>query len=183
MSRSCPGAVAHSFGPDADGTADKERRDNVMRHLADLADRVEIDVLRGEFSDAAMMNNHERLGSLFTSDGAVRIPHGGIDAIGPAQIRDMGNRRENLAACFIQNTHPGTLEIDGDTASGRVYVYELFQLRDGTSHVNYAVYHDRYRRTSDGWRFAERVYQVMYQDSTPLPGMFPNQSEKAGQTA
>ena len=37
----------------------------------------------------------------------------------------------------------------------------------------YAVYHDRYERTPDGWKFAERVYEVEYFDTTPLAGSGP----------
>jgi len=150
-----------------------------MNELGDVADRIEIEALRGEFTDAAMTNDHERLGSLFTPDGAVRIPDAAIEAVGPAQIRAMGERREAMAACFVQNTHPGTIEIDGDTASGRTYIYELFQLRDGTSHVNHAVYHDRYLRTRQGWKFAERRYEIRYLDTTPLAGHVPHLDEDA----
>jgi hypothetical protein len=32
------------------------------------------------------------------------------------------------------------------------------------------VYHDRYRRTPDGWKFTERVFEVRYLDTTPLAG-------------
>jgi hypothetical protein len=38
---------------------------------------------------------------------------------------------------------------------------------------NYALYHDRYRRTATGWKFAERVYEVRHLDSTPLAGSSP----------
>ena len=38
------------------------------------ADRVEIEALRREFSDAAMMRDYDRLASLFTPDGALRCP-------------------------------------------------------------------------------------------------------------
>ena len=147
-----------------------------MRELGEVVDRIEIEALRGEFTDAAMMNDHERLGSLFTLDGAVRIPYAGIEAVGPAEVRAMGQRRETMAACFVQNTHPGTVEIDGDTATGRAYVYELFRMRDRTSHINYAIYHDRYARTPDGWRFAERVFEIRYLDAAPLTGDVPGRS-------
>ena len=43
--------------------------------------------------------------------------------------------------------------------------------RDGHSELNYAIYHDRYRRTGDGWKFTERVYEVRYRDTTPLAGV------------
>jgi hypothetical protein len=45
-----------------------------MSNLQAITDRVEIEALRGEFTDAVMMNDHDRLASLFTPDGAVRIP-------------------------------------------------------------------------------------------------------------
>ena len=41
------------------------------------------------------------------------------------------------------------------------------------SHLNYAIYHDRYQRTPDGWKFPERVYEVKYFDTTPLAGSGP----------
>ena len=37
-----------------------------------ITDRVEIEGLRGEFTDAVMMRDHDRPASLFTGDGAVR---------------------------------------------------------------------------------------------------------------
>jgi hypothetical protein len=40
--------------------------------------------------------------------------------------------------------------------------------------VNYAVDHDRYRRTWDGWKFTERVCEVRYLDTTPLAGSAPH---------
>jgi len=35
------------------------------------------------------------------------------------------------------------------------------------------VYHDRYQRTPDGWKFTERVDQVRYPDTSPLAGSPP----------
>src|SRR5262245_47529717 len=101
-----------------------------MSDFQAIADRVEIEALRGEFTDAAMMSDYDRVAALFTPDG--------------------------------------------DTASGRAYLQEIIRLRDGSSHLNYAIYHDRYRRTGDGWRFTERVYEIRYLDTTPLTGAPPH---------
>jgi hypothetical protein len=46
--------------------------------LQAIADRVEIEALRGEYTDAIMMRDFDRFASLFTPDGAVRIPHANI---------------------------------------------------------------------------------------------------------
>jgi ketosteroid isomerase-like protein len=145
-----------------------------MSDLEAITDRVEIETLRGEFTDAVMMNDHDRLASLFTPDGVVRIPDGNIEAAGREEIRALGERRQTLADYFVQTTHPGTIRLDGDTASGRAYLSELIRLRDGSSHLNYAIYHDRYQRTGDGWKFTERVYEIRYLDTTPLAGTAPH---------
>jgi hypothetical protein len=50
---------------------------------------------------------------------------------------------------------------------------ELIRTRDGRSLLNYAIYHDHCRRTPDGWKFSERVYEVRYEDTTPLAGSAP----------
>ena len=46
-------------------------------------------------------------------------------------------------------------------------------LADGSSYLNYSVYHDRYERTAEGWKFAERLYEIRYVDTTPLAGSPP----------
>jgi ketosteroid isomerase-like protein len=145
-----------------------------MSDFQAIADRVEIEALRGEFTDTVMMNDHDRLASLFTPDAALRIPDANIELAGREEIRALGERRQALADYFVQTTHPGTIQLDGDTASGRAYISELIRLRDGSSHLNYAIYHDRYQRTPDGWRFTERVYEIRYLDTTPLAGSAPH---------
>jgi ketosteroid isomerase-like protein len=147
--------------------------------LQAIADRVEIEALRGEFSDAVMMNDHDRLASLFTPDGVVRIPLGNIEAAGREQIRALGQRRQAIAEYFLQTTHPGTIQLDGDSATGRAYLSEVARLRDGSSGLNYFVYHDRYQRTPDGWKFAERVADFRYLDTTPLAGSAPDAAGEA----
>lgn len=124
-----------------------------MSDLQAIADRVEIEALRGEFTDAAMMRDWDRLASLFTRDGAVRIPHIGAEAVSQEQIRAGIERLQGLLDYFVQTTHPGTIQLEGDAASGRAYIQELGRFRDGGSELNYAVYHDRYQHTGDGWKF------------------------------
>jgi ketosteroid isomerase-like protein len=139
-----------------------------------IADRVEIEALRGEFTDAAMMRDYDRLASLFTPDGVLRMPDVPVELAGREDIRAWGERVPALVEYFVQNTHPGTIRLEGGTASGRAYLSELIRLRDGSSHLNYAIYHDRYQRTLDGWKFTERVYEIRYLDLSPLAGSAPH---------
>jgi len=138
-----------------------------------VADRVEIEALRGEFTDAAMMRDRARLAALFTADGALRMPNIPAELVGREEIRAGGERLQAQWEFFVQTTHPGTIELDGDTATGRAYIQELARTRDGRQGLNYAIYHDRYQRTPDGWKFTERVYEVRYLDTTPLAGSAP----------
>jgi ketosteroid isomerase-like protein len=135
-----------------------------------IADRVEIEALRGEFTDAAMMRDYGRLALLFTPDGALRMPNIPAELASQEEIRAWGERVPALVDYLVQTTHPGTIQLDGDTASGRAYIQELIRSRNGRTELNFAIYHDRYQRTGDGWKFTERVFEVRYLDTTPLAG-------------
>ncbi|GCE10062.1 YybH family protein [Dictyobacter aurantiacus] len=145
-----------------------------MSDFQAIADRCEIEVLRGEFTDAVMMQDYDRLAALFTEDGVVQIPHINARAASRREIRASFERLQGLLDYFVQTTHSGTIRLEGDTAVGRTYVSELGRRRDGGSELNYAIYHDCYRRTEDGWKFSERVYEVRYLDTTPLAGSVPH---------
>jgi ketosteroid isomerase-like protein len=141
-----------------------------MSDFQDVADRFEIEELRAEFADAALMRDWDRFASLFTPDGAWRIPDVNIELDSREDIRGGIERLQDNWQFFVQNTHPGTIQLDGDTATGRAYIEEFGRFRDGRSHWNYSLYHDHYQRTPDGWKFTERVFEVRYFDDTPLTG-------------
>src|ERR1017187_4104359 len=144
-----------------------------MSDLEVIADRVEIEALRGEFTDAAMMHDYAHLASLLTPDGGLRILAANAELADREELRAWGERVPAVVDSLVQTTHPGTIRLDGDTASGRAYICEIIRLHDGSSHVNYAIYHHRYQRTSDGWKFPERVSEIRSLDTPPLAGSAP----------
>jgi ketosteroid isomerase-like protein len=154
-----------------------------MSDIQAVVDRFEIEALRGEFTDAGMMRDYDRLASLFIEDGVWRIPDVNVEFASRAEIRAGIERLQGLWEFFVQTTHPGAIELRGDTAVGRAYISEFGRMRDGTSHLNYAIYHDRYQRTADGWKFTERVYEVRYLDTTPLTGSAPHVHSSAERSA
>lgn len=139
-----------------------------------VADRVEIEALRGEFADAGVLRDYDRFAGLFTHDGAWRMPYINIEFVTREEIRAGVEQMQNHWDYFVQTTHPGTLQLDGDLATGRTYVVEFGRLRDGRSQLHYSIYHDRYQRTPEGWKFTERVYEIRYADNTPLTGSPPS---------
>ena len=152
-----------------------------MSDVQAIADRVEIEALRGESIDAQMMDDYDRFAALFTPDGVWRVPAVNAEFAGREEVRAGIKRlKEELWDFLVQATHPGTIQLDGDTASGRAYVLSFGRFRDGGSHLNYSVYHDRYQRTPDGWKFAERVDEVRYLDTSPLAGSAPHAAPGSG---
>jgi hypothetical protein len=118
---------------------------------------------------AERLTDYDRFVSLFMRDAVLRWPRVNKEFVGREEIRPAIEQGQGLWDYFVQTTHPG-IQGEGDTASGRAYIAEFWRVRDGSSHLNYAVYNDRYQRTLDGWKFAERIYEVRYLDTTPLKG-------------
>jgi ketosteroid isomerase-like protein len=141
--------------------------------MNEIVDRLEIETLRAEITDAVLMRDFDRVAAQFTTDGAMRWPHIGKEFVGRTEIRAGIEWGQGLWEFFVQHVHPGVVRLDGDTAHGRTPVHEFGRMRDGSSHLNHAIYHDRYRRTADGWKFTERVYDVRYVDASPLAGTAP----------
>jgi hypothetical protein len=50
------------------------------------------------------------------------------------------------------------VDVDGDAATGRVYICELRGDEDGVWSEAYGLYRDGYRRRDGGWRIAARRY-------------------------
>ena len=107
------------------------------------------------------------------------MPNIPVELAGHEEIRAFGKRVPSFVVYLVQTTHPGMIRLDSDTASGRAYIQELIRLRDGNSELNYAIYHDRYQRTPDGWKFTERAYEIRYLDTSPLGGSAPTAAEGA----
>jgi hypothetical protein len=143
-----------------------------MTDFQAIADRVEIEALRAEFTDATMMRDWDRFAAQFTEDGVWAMPHIDVKLVGRSVIRTEVERLRGLWEFFVQNAHAGPVQLDGDTATGRTYIEEFGSFQ-GKSFLNYSIYHDRYERTSDGWKFAERTYEIRYLDTTGLAGAPP----------
>src|SRR5256885_15587600 len=121
-----------------------------MSDFQAIADRVEIEALRGEFTDAAMMCDYDRVAALFTPDGALRMPNVPVELVGREQIRAWRERRGAFGEDFVQTPPPGTIPLDGGTAAGRAHLPQLLRPRGGGPHHDLAIYHDRHQRARGG---------------------------------
>ncbi len=93
----------------------------------------------------------------------------------------VGFMRSSMPANVITEhrvTHP-EITVDGDEATGTWYLQDRVIVADfNFMLIGAAFYHDRYRRTEDGWKISETGYDRTYDASMSLEAL--NFKVKAG---
>ena len=145
-----------------------------MSDFQAIADRVEIEALRGEFTDAAMMRDRARLASLFTHDGALRMPNIPVELVGREEIRAGGERLQAAVGLLRADHAPGhdpagRRHRDRPGLHPRARPHPRRPPGAELRHLPRPLPAHR-----DGWKFTERVYEVRYLDTTPLAGSAPS---------
>ena len=109
--------------------------------------------------------------ALFTEDAVWEMPANPATGLAAAHRKgraDIAQGVEERRAAGVQGPDSGTMhsistqqiEVSGDDASGHVY-YQFFGKRDGAAVLlTVGQYHDRYRRTSDGWKLSHRTIVI-----------------------
>ncbi len=87
----------------------------------------------------------------------------GMEVTGRDNILNLWQGAMGSFEFAIMMLNSGTIEIDGDTASGRWYVTEHTKPREGDAALVLGVYADSYKKVDGQWVFAARRYHVMYQ--------------------
>ena len=121
-----------------------------------------------------MMRDGDRMASVVTDDGVLADVHhprrvlqpGGDPRRAPAARGPVGTAscRPRARARSLLTATPRPARPTSKN-SGRA--------RDGRQGLTYAIYHDRYQRTGDAWKFTERVFEVGFLDTSPLAGSAP----------
>ncbi|MEZ5558993.1 MAG: nuclear transport factor 2 family protein [Pseudomonadales bacterium] len=128
-----------------------------------MSDRREIRDLVARYADAVCRRDQAAWADTWAEDGLWQLPSA-------PETRG----RDNIVALWAgamagfpfvaQLVHNGTVEVDGDSATGRWYLTEHLKFAQGGGMFNIGVYQDRYVKTAAGWKFAERHYSVLYND-------------------
>ena len=134
-----------------------------------LLEHVAIGRLQSAYADVVNRRSWGELVPLFEPDAPIRIDPVTRDVIeltGPEALGEfVGSAVERFAffEFVILNSHVELpTDDEPDDATARTFMCEV--RRDvGTLDwsVAYGVYHDRYRRSGGGWRFARRDYQSL----------------------
>ena len=142
-----------------------------MLSLQELSDRAELGRLVVDYTYAIDERAFDRLDAIFTPDAYIDYrAMGGIDGKYPAIKAWLPDALKHFPAFmhFIGNV---TLEISGDTATGKVACFNpmVVPKPEGGSDTMFLGlwYVDRYQRTPQGWRIAERVERSCYNFNMP----------------
>ena len=139
----------------------------------------ELRTLSERYAAAADDGDAAGFAGVFTPDGrlAVHYPGDGdrpstdlrgADALAavPGRLAERFDRTFHLLGQVGTETH-------GEESTGLVYCLAHHLSRaDGTDHVMFLRYRDRYRRADDGaWRIAERIGTVEWTETRPVDGL------------
>jgi hypothetical protein len=139
--------------------------------LQELSDRLEIQDLLVDYSHAIDTRDWDALDRIFTSDAFIDYSAFGGSA------GDLATTKEFLAtalATFPSFQHmvaTSKVTVDGDTAVGRTICHNPMVLSEGEKGTSLMFcglwYVDRFVRTPEGWRIAERVEEKSYMHVLP----------------
>lgn len=139
--------------------------------LQQLSDKLEIQELAFEYSEAIDQKDFDRLDAVFTADAYIDYS---------AMVGEKGRYPEvkkflaGVLPMFddyyhlVSNVH---IQLDGDTASGRVMCFNPMGLPvpEKPPHMMFLglFYLDKYIRTADGWRICERAEERSWGYNVP----------------
>jgi len=124
--------------------------------LEQLLDRQEIAAVMAAYARCADLNQPEQQAATFVADCRVRY-HPGDWITGRAALT--GQLRVALARYVQTSHHVSNIEIDfegSDAATAQSAVIAWHRRHDGSEWTLYGRYVDRWTRTGEGWRLAER---------------------------
>jgi hypothetical protein len=150
-----------------------------MRELDAEATRAHVAVtrLQAAYGDAVTRRDWDDVRALFEPEAEVHIDtqtRPPFTLVGPDAIAGFIERSLEGFAFFEFAILNAVAEVDGDVATGRVYICELRHDLAGEWTQAYGLYQDRYARHDGDWRIAGRRYRSLARtgprtESFPLP--------------
>jgi hypothetical protein len=151
----------------------------VADELQETIDYVAITRLQSAYADVVNRRAWPEFDDLFRPDAPVTVDmvtNPVINTVGPRGIGDFiggAIERFEFFEFVVLNT---VVTIDGDTATGRVFMCELRQERESGRFTRaFGVYRDDYARVDGKWWFARRRYQSLARSGRGEVFAFPEE--------
>ncbi len=133
-----------------------------------LADELELRNLVARYADAVNRRAADDWAATWAEEGVWHLF--GRDVEGRTAVVETWLGAMGFFASVVQLIHSGTLEIDGDRATGRWYLSEVGQTAKGDRIFTVGVYHDECERKDGRWLFTRRRFDALYQGPPDLSG-------------
>ncbi len=151
-----------------------------MLSQQEISDRLEIADLTVSYAMAIDSHDWDALDDIFTTDAHIDYTATGGIAGGLDEIKKFLPQGLSHFTSTQHLTGPTKISLDGDVATGRTICHNPMTLPtpDGVGHTMTVGlwYTDRFVRTTNGWRIAQRIAELSYFGN--LPPTFPTSPER-----
>lgn len=140
--------------------------------LQEISDRLEIQELFVDYSQAIDRRNWDALDAVFTPDAFIDYSSTGGSSGDLASTKEFLAQAMPMFKTFQHMVGTSKIVVDGDTATATSILHNpmTFPAQGDESPRTFFVgvwYHDKLVRTSDGWRIKERVEELSYMHNAP----------------
>jgi uncharacterized protein (TIGR02246 family) len=133
-----------------------------MAFTGPLEDRIAIRELHDTYADAGFRGEMEQWLGCFVDDCTWVTPYG--EMRGKEQLKATWDQIFSNLGALGFFTVMGGVEVNGDTATDRAYIREVFLARDGSIEKLVGSYVDQLVRVDGAWKFARREYSVLIRE-------------------
>ncbi|MEM8919870.1 MAG: nuclear transport factor 2 family protein [Pseudomonadota bacterium] len=134
-----------------------------MAFSGPLEDRLAIRELVDTYSDAVARRDADAWAATWTDDAVWDLA--GMKVEGKEAIVQMWLGAMGTFEFVAFHATPGAIEVDGETATARVYVSEVLVPKDGGLRRVEGAYDDQFRKEGGAWRFSHRGYNILHDDT------------------
>ena len=125
-----------------------------------VADELAIRSLVARYAEAVAARDEKTWADTWANDGEWHVL--GRSPKGREEIVEVWNQLMGGLEFVVQHAASGTVDIDGDHATGRWQVIEFGKLVGGGAMMNIGLYRDECVRENGEWRFRKRIFSPLY---------------------
>jgi len=128
------------------------QHEDIEKRLETLEAESAIRRLKAQYLNACDNKDVEAMRACFTEDAEIFFPP--IGSFGLDGLVDIFTQMAATTPIIdVHQAHNGDIEIDGDTAAAKWNLgFATYDPRDKSFRLLASFYHDRYRKTEQGWR-------------------------------
>ncbi|MEP5765711.1 MAG: nuclear transport factor 2 family protein [Halieaceae bacterium] len=138
--------------------------------MSDTADELAIRDLVARYIDAVNRHNQDDWAATWSENASWNLV--GMEVSGRQAIVELWVGAMSGFDFALMMLNSGTVQINGDSATGRWYVTEHLKPCDGDANTTLGVYEDEYAKENGEWVFTRRQYHIMCQGAADSNATF-----------